>query len=57
MYPEPDFYFQFRSLIESYRIAPEAAAAQLDVILERFFSEETPESGRRRTNQSGGMQS
>lgn len=57
MYPEPDFYFQFRSLIESYRIAPEAAAAQLDVILERFFSEETPESGRRRTNQSGGMPS
>ena len=30
MYPEPDFYFLYRSLIESYRIVPEAAAAQLD---------------------------
>lgn len=57
MYPEPDFYFLYRSLIDSYRIVPEAAAAQLDEILERLFSEETPERRRRRTNQSGGIQS
>ena len=57
MYPEPDFYFLYRSLIESYRIVPEAAVAQLDEILKRLFSEETPERRRRRTNQSGGIQS
>lgn len=57
MYPEPDFYFLYRSLIESYRIVPEAAAAQLDEILERLFSEETPERRRRRINQTGGIPS
>lgn len=57
MCPEPDFYFLYRSLIESYRIVPETAAAQLDEILERLFSEGMPERQRRRTNQSGGMPS
>lgn len=57
MCPEPDFYFLYRSLIESYRIVPEAAAAQLDEILERFFSEGMPERQRRRINQTGGIPS
>jgi len=37
MYPEPKFGMEYRALIETYRLAPEAAACQLESILERFF--------------------
>ena len=38
MCPEPDFSWTYRSLIASYRLAPELSARQLDAILARFYS-------------------
>lgn len=38
MCPEPDFGLQYRSLIESYRLAPEISARQLEQILKQFFA-------------------
>lgn len=37
MYPEPKFGLEYRALIETYRLAPEASFCQLESILERFF--------------------
>ena len=39
MCPEPEFGPEYRALIETYRLTPEAAAYQLDMILEHFFRE------------------
>ena len=39
MCPEPEFGQEYRALIESYRLTPEAAANQLDTILDRFFND------------------
>lgn len=39
MCPEPEFGLEYRALIETYRLAPEAAECQLDTILKRFYSE------------------
>ena len=38
MCPEPDFGWTYRSLIASYRLAPELSARQLDAILARFYA-------------------
>ena len=39
MCPESDFGREYRALIKTYRLTPEAAACQMDMILDRFFSE------------------
>ena len=36
MYPEPKFGMEYRALIETYRLAPETAACQLDEIIQRL---------------------
>ena len=36
MCPEPDFGFQYRSLIETYRLAPETSKRQCLTILDRL---------------------
>ena len=58
MYPEPDFYYEYRSLIEALRWTPEAATAQLNQILDRFYTDD--KQNRRvnvRSDQSGGVPS
>lgn len=37
MCPEPDFSWQYRSLIQSYRLTPETSSRQLEAILRRFY--------------------
>lgn len=39
MCPEPSFGMEYRALIETYRLTPEAAMNQLDIILDRFFDD------------------
>jgi len=42
---EPDFGLQYRSLIESYRLAPEISERQLDRILKKYFAARPPSHG------------
>jgi hypothetical protein len=54
MCPEPEFGPEYRALIESYRLAPEVAAGQLDTILERFFNEDRRKTpGKTKTEKKG----
>lgn len=54
MCPEPEFGLEYRALIETYRLAPEAAAGQLETILERFFSNDRRKTnGRTKTEKKG----
>ena len=42
MCPEPNFGFQYRCLIEHYRLSPEISTRQRDTILERYFAGQRP---------------
>lgn len=58
MCPEPDFGFQYRRMIEYYRLSPEISARQRETILERYFAGQRaarqPGSGARITRKEKG---